>query len=281
MGVATRRLIVRFDIDSALDMTKGLPGLLTMLEDLEIRAVFFVNMGRLICRRELVFRSPIRTWRNVRPPGRSKIGLLSKFGALEAIKTFVLNPLVGSGHVALLRRMKDAGHELGLHGGMNHALWQRRGDTMSYRAVARLADPALQAFKAALGAPSGFASPGFSAGAGSREWLRRNGFRYSMDAWGSTRLPDLSTTPPDLPVTITGPAGVPFLEHHDAQGTAPAVLSELFSEALEKTDYACIYGHPMYEGLPRKEAFAGLIREALRRGFTAVTPLDFLNQVSP
>lgn len=273
------KLILRFDVDGVKDLEEGVPSLLELLGDLKVQGVFFVNMGRLVSRWEFLVRSPARSWRNLRPPDSVKLGLISKFGLKGAIRTFFLNPLVGAGHVAELTSVKRGGHELGLHGGMNHAVWQRRGTRMPLRAISRLADPALQIFQAGFGPPAGFASPGFCTSAAVREWLRHNGFLYSMDSWGQARKPSLRDDPVEFPVTITGPEGVPFLEHHSARGATARTVVGLFREALGSADYACLYGHPMYEGLSGKAALRAVIVEAQSAGFDVVTPSQLLNQV--
>ena len=214
-----KSLIVRFDIDTHKCLKKGVPRLLPVLESLGIKAVFFVTMGRQISLKEIVINSAgkrrvnFSTYEKVR-----KISILKKLGILETLRVLLFNPLIGQKNIPLLHEILNAGHELGLHGGMNHALWQRRASFMSYEEIEKHCMPALSIFKKEFGQPFGFASPGFVTSEVIVEWLVHNKFKYHVDSYGREATPVLNKSIAVFPVNVLGEETVPFIEYHDACG---------------------------------------------------------------
>jgi hypothetical protein len=271
--MSSKVFILRFDIDSHHDMQNGVPHTLDLLSNFQVPAVFFVNMGRLINRREILFGSPKRSFRNAVPKDGSKVGMLQKMGFRQMADLLLRNPEVGRRNVALLEKAVSLGHELGLHGGDNHTTWLRHGGKYATEEIDRLAASSFDAFTRSFGPPQGFTSPGFQFTPAVEAWLVDRHFLYQMDLYGSDERPDLLRCPFSLPVTIIGEHTVPFIEWSDVQGIAEDEQVRAFKSRLTR-DYVCMYGHPGYEGLARSALLGKYIRCVLDAGFDCQTPLS-------
>jgi len=267
--------ILRFDIDSSHDMHNGMPHTLDLLSSFKVPAVFFVNMGRLINRREILFGSPKRSFRNAVPKDRGKVGMLQKMGFRQMADLLLRNPEVGRGNVALLEKAVSLGHELGLHGGNNHTTWLRHARKYTKEEIDLLTASSFDAFTRSFGPPYGFTSPGFQFTPAVEEWLADRHFLYHMDIFGSDESPDLRRRPFSLPVTIIGEHTVPLIEWSDVQGITEDEQVRAFKKRLNR-DYVCMYGHPGYEGLMRSALLGKYIRCVLDGGFDCQTPLSLI-----
>jgi hypothetical protein len=125
-----------------------------------------------------------------------------------------------------------------------------------------------------FGRPDGFTSPGFYSDARVMRMVERMGFTYDGDAIGGG--PRRATADGEtlrhwtIPVTLSGPRTVPFLEYHGARRTPePQVLAEL-DRHLEGRDLVVLYGHPCYEGV-REQVLRTVFARVLEHGFRFVT----------
>jgi hypothetical protein len=73
-----------------------------------------------------------------------------------------------------------------------------------------------------------------------------------------------------IPVTLSGPRTIPFLEYHGALGTPePEVLRQL-GRHLDENQSVVLYGHPCYEGV-RDRILRQVFATVVERGFRFVT----------
>ena len=125
-----------------------------------------------------------------------------------------------------------------------------------------------------FGPPDGFTSPGFYSDARVMRMVERMGFAYDGDAIGGE--PRRATAEGEslrhwtIPVTLSGPGTVPFLEYHGARQTPePQILEEL-DRHLEGRNLVVLYGHPCYEGV-REQVLRKVFARVLEHGFHFVT----------
>ena len=210
---------------------------------------------------------------------RSKLGLRHYFVAA------LLNPMVGAGSPDVIRRALREGHEVGLHGGRNHATWQagardwdaRRigGEVASGREqLARAAGPWWREVR-------GFASPGWQGPPGLWPILAQNGFEYVADTRGRHREPDRAPAPSGLwrvPTHLVGePGGVAYLEHHHAAGrTGGEVLADFGAALRENRRFLVLYDHPYYAGIQKLELLRRMIEVGRLAGYQIGTLSDVL-----
>ncbi len=270
-----KRFCFRFDVDTHLCISKGMPNLLRLADELDVRFTFFVNMGRGVSRLDCLRG---RTSRG-RGPMTAKLSNLQKLGLSGFLTAAILNPRVGVAHLDTLRSAHAAGHEIGLHGGMNHATWLNHGALWSADRIRRELAPALDILRqSGIPMPRGFASPGWQGSDSLEEALESLGFIYVAD----THDPDAQTVMPvhpdfrllAIPTNLSGePDGVGYLENMRAEGWNDARVLDTFSRQLADRHLAVAYDHPYYAGIAELELIRRMICIARDQGYN-ITTLD-------
>jgi peptidoglycan/xylan/chitin deacetylase (PgdA/CDA1 family) len=170
--------------------------------------------------------------------------------------------------------MQTEGHELGLHGGMDHVVWSRRFHELPEHVLAADVEASYSHFVRHFGKPAGFSSPGFYSDDRVMSLLDRLGLEYNGDAIGGEprravvngRLLRHWT----IPVTLCGPRTIPFLEFHGARGTPQDEVLRQLNQHLDGHESVVLYGHPCYEGV-RDRVLRQVFATVLERGFRFVT----------
>ncbi len=271
-----RILCIRFDVDTPVCMTGGMPALLRLAREEELRFTFFCNMGRSISWPS-VLRSRARRASSSEPPKR-KLGMAAKLGWSGLLRTIALNPEVGAANTGVLQRALRDGHELGLHGGRNHSAWHHDAINWPAETLRDEIRSGLDALRRTGAANiDSFASPGWTSPPALPGVLAEFGFAYLCDASGPSPSP-VRPNPSDERITdvftsVVGNGGVGYLEECAASGESPAVLRERYRRDLERAGaFAMMYDHPCFagrRGLPLLRDFIAVAREL---GF-AILPL--------
>lgn len=275
---APKLLAFRFDVDSHRCIRAGVPNLLDLGRKTGARFTFFVNMGRAIDRIASVralFRRPGET-----ADSRTHLSAREKLGLRQYLVAALLNPRVGGGRPGVIRRMLREGHEVGLHGGRNHASWQAGADEWDEpRFRQEVAAGRRQLLRAAAPAGidlRGFASPGWQGPP--RLWpiLAEYGFEYVADTRGRHLEPDQAPPPSELwrvPTHLVGePGGVAYLEYHQAAGrTDDDVLADFERALQEDRQSLVLYDHPYYAGIQRLALLDRMIEAGRRAGYRVET----------
>ena len=251
---------LRFDVDSVTCLENGVPALLRLGERHGVRFTFFVNMGRSFSWRHTVTRT-LRSKRGratreeVAPPRANKLSAAAKLGRGGVLKTVLMNPRLGWRYRPTLDRLFQEGHELGLHGGSNHATWQYALDELGEDGLKRHVRPSFAAFRDRYGQPSGFASPGFRYNEAVLDLMDNEGFEYASDMTGERPF-----RPPrpggrghyahfQVPVNVIGEDSVPVIEQGLALGRSSARIVRDAVERIRERRFALMYGHPYVEGV--------------------------------
>ncbi|MGD8380405.1 MAG: DUF2334 domain-containing protein [Gammaproteobacteria bacterium] len=259
---------MRFDIDTIRCMRLGVPALLTLARELECSFTFFVNMG------QSVTRTPwSRKTRGSQPVTKLSVG--DKLGLRDLITTLAFNPRVGARSPLVLRQAQFQGHELGLHGGSNHGLWQHHAMHWDRSRVEKEVTQGLMLMRrAGLSRPSGFASPGFTQPLELHTVLRKLEFDYVADG----HLPGegvVATSSDGLLKVNTNILGMPgnigYLEWCMANGMNEAQMVTDFRQQLSRHQHAVMYDHPVVAGGPGLKKVRLLVHEARRMGWKIVT----------
>lgn len=207
-------LAIRFDVDTHRCLLEGVPRLLLLAREEQVKFTFFVNMGRAVSHAAFLRR---RAAARSGQPATPRLGARPKLGFVGYWTAALLNPRVGDGAPEILRRAIDEGHEVGLHGGTNHAKWQEAADGWSREELRRELAYGMERFEAATGrTPNGFASPGWVTPASLPTLLAEAGFSYLADEHGPDaplRWADEDRRLVAVPTLLTGePDGVAYLE---------------------------------------------------------------------
>ncbi len=304
-GRVTRYFCFRFDVDTHRCIRRGVPNLMALGARIDVPFSFFVNMGRAISRARLA--SPRRgTPGPVHTEVAAKLPARAKLGAWDTLIAVALNPPVGAGSPHVLTDAIEAGHEVGLHGGANHAVWQAEAHRWPHHRVRAEVTGGLRAFEQATGqAPAGFASPGWNSPDPLPPILEQLGFRYMADlhgpetgrapgsgkgagdggrrggdravqlAPGTQRLSTVRT------VITAEPGGVAYLENLRARGWDKSAIRADFQERLQRAGrLAVVYDHPYFAGVRELELVGDLVQLARDAGFRPVRLMDAVSALS-
>lgn len=261
----------RFDIDSLADIEVGVPKLIELAKELDVRFTFFVNMGKsfnwkVVSDKWLVTGDKTALSRHS--------STMRRLGLLRTLRTVLLNPDIGLSHKKILFKLLDDGHELGLHGGMDHPLWQWRLDTLSKDEINGLLKPAYDHFTMLFGRPRGFASPGFSSNSCVLELMDDYEFDYASDMEGERPFRPEGFRHVQIPVNIIGSDKKPLIEHLWASGLREQGLIERCKAEIVRREMAVIYGHPAFEG--SLDDLRGILRWVEGNGYLILPMIGLL-----
>lgn len=260
-------LSLRFDVDSVTCLERGIPLLLRLGRRRGVRFTFFVNMGRSYSWRFAArrLRSRIGLGKfdsnpaGARPSGSGpercdKLSAIRKIGWMGAFRTVFRNPRLGHEYRRTLDELHAEGHELGLHGGTNHAVWQRGFAGLDDEGLERLFRPAFDDFIECWGMPAGFTSPGFRYDERVNALLDREGFTYASDMPGDApfrpRRSDGSLYSHfQVPVNVVGDGTVPVIEQGLARGHSRRRIVRDAVRAIRARRFALMYDHPFVAGV--------------------------------
>jgi undecaprenyl phosphate-alpha-L-ara4FN deformylase len=266
---------LKVDIDTLDGMTKGVPALVDILGARGIRASFFAalgpdNSGRAIFR---VFRQRGFLEKMLRTRAPSVYGFPTMLYG-----TLLPAPLIGAAASEILPRLRDGGHEVGLHG-YDHVGWHDRLLAMSREEVDREIRQAQGAFAGIMGAPAiAFAAPGWQASATSRAVLAAAGFLYASDTRGPrpyyprfggwvSPLLEIPTTLPTLDELL------------GLNGCTAADFFDLILSRLASGRPQVLTIHAELEGGPFREALARFLDDCLDRGVTFFRLADWAREL--
>jgi peptidoglycan/xylan/chitin deacetylase (PgdA/CDA1 family) len=270
--VSDRLFVFRWDVDHRVCMTDGMPRIRAACRDFGVPNTFFVNLGRSTNLREWLGKGVTRS--KAKLADREAVHLIQKTGWPRFILETALARPVGLSFIPELNALQAEGHELGLHGGMDHVVWSRRFHELPDATLAADVEESYGHFVRHFGRPAGFSSPGFYSDERVMRLLDRLGFVYNGDGIGGE--PRRATAGGrelrhwTIPVTLAGPRTIPFLEYHGARGTPEAEVMRQLHEHLESRDLVVLYGHPCYEGV-REGVLRQVFATVLEHGYRFVT----------
>ena len=270
-------LAIRFDIDSITCFERGIPKLKWIGRKYQAPFSFYVNMGKSF-NFGVNVRSMLR--RHGTLPPAAKLGLLKKLTLKGLFKTVFWNPPLGKTFLEPLEELQKEGHELGLHGGMDHSLWQHGIHDMDYKQIADTFEPAYNEFNKYFGVPKGFASPGFQFNDQVCQILDVFKFQYSTDMSGDMPFPTVSNGRKygfwQVPVNVIGQAHTPVIEELLAKQKRPDDISKKVIDEIRRHEFALIYGHPYVEGYHIN--ILDSILAALQGEYEITTVNEYLNK---
>lgn len=281
----TRQLAIRFDVDTHRCVREGMPALVELGSRLDAPFTFFVNMGRAVS-----LGASVASAVGGGPDSRSvapKLPARTKLGARGWLEAALLNPRVGAGAPEVLRRAAEDGHEVGLHGGRNHARWQMEAQGWPAERLEAEIDAVLPLLREALGGERvrGFASPGWTTHPDLPRILAERGFQYLADLHGPvgphgraerSSAPS-GSAPPGAGIALvrthlTGePGGVAYLEHLRAVGLDDeAVVARARSDLRSAGSRVALYDHPYHAGILELDTLERIVGVARDLGYRLV-----------
>ncbi|MGC4008004.1 MAG: hypothetical protein QM805_02795 [Pseudomonas sp.] len=266
------------DIDTTV-CARRLDEVVALGESLGVRFTIFANMGRSVSlpaalRRRLVGKHA--TQPSAAMP--AKLSIRSKIGWLGILESVFLNPELHRLSGDALQRARQCGHEVGLHGGLNHSLWHFAASSMSADEMRRFLMPAVNRYRQLLagGESFGFSSPGFSVSEMAYELLADAGCGYLsdfIDPQGAIVRRECGL--PDIPVTLSAAKTVDFLESYVASGECWS-MEHAIAQSIGVSGFGVYYSHPCFIAGRGRQAFISFI-QALKEQAAIVTMRELLS----
>ncbi len=175
-------LALKIDIDTERGTREGVPALLEVLREFGIRACFLFSLG------------PDNTGKAIRRifrPGFfrkvSRTGVVSMYGVRTLLNgTLLPAPHIGRRHGDLMRRVRDSGHEVGIHC-HDHFHWQDHLMAMSLEETRAEFGRAREEFRRIFGEEArGAGAAGWQANASSKQVYDEAGLLYASDTRGTS-----------------------------------------------------------------------------------------------
>jgi peptidoglycan/xylan/chitin deacetylase (PgdA/CDA1 family) len=260
------RLALKIDVDTDRGTRLGVPNLVADLCAAEVPATFLFSLG------------PDQTGRAItrvfRPGFLKKVGrtsIVELYGVRTLLNgTLLPAPHIGRRNAAVLRSVRDAGFETGIHC-LNHYRWQDHVHTMGAAAVRAEFEAACAEFHRIFGTPAVTAgAPGWQANADSRDAYERAGLLYASDTRG--REPFFARIGGRTFTTLEIPSTLPTLDELMGRPEYPddRLVPHLLS--LLRPDVLNVYTlHAEIEGMGRRTIFLQLLAELARAGVEVVS----------
>lgn len=262
-------LCFRFDVDTHLCMGKGVENILQIAETYDARCTLFVNMGRAF-KRSYFIGEKFFSSRDSQPM-KGTFPMQYKLGWAHSFEALVRNPKVGASHGNLLKLASDKGHEIGLHGGKNHAVWEQQVLLWNEKRLRQEIEYGLKFFNDfQLPAPISFASPCWKTPDKLPEVLTQKGFliladendpkaSFKKDALGLLHYP--------LSVAAQR-QDVGFIENFKALGySSEAILAEFEKQLDQPGRYKMVFDHPLYAAIHEPSLLSAMMLRATEKGY--------------
>jgi hypothetical protein len=274
------KVAFRFDIDTYKCLTVGTRNLAKLAESQGVNFTFFCNFGRAI-ERVQSFR---KIWSDEHRESALHLSAKRKLGAYGYMTTIVMNPR-NNRFLGNLAALVDGGHEIGLHGGRNHANWARchlswgidhllDEVTWGLRHLSTI-DPSRRGF--------GFASPEWCSPPLIEDVLKKLDFFYLADSHGVAWEIDSSPGVKKIGTRgVSEPGGVAFFENCLARGLSPQRSAQYLIESISNCpeDLYVVYDHPYFAGREGLEYISAALTCILESGHDVVTIRDYLSQLA-
>lgn len=173
---------IKVDVDTFQGMRNGVPVLLDIFRRHDVRASFFVPMGK-----DNTGRTVKRVFTRkgfLKKAGR--VGVLGTYGVKTLMYGLVLpGPQIARRNITLVRKILDDGHELGIHG-HDHVRWHDSIKHFDEAETRREIDRLLTVYRMVVGEEArSFAAPGWMINPFALKVFEEKGLVYSSDTRGA------------------------------------------------------------------------------------------------
>lgn len=259
------RLAIKIDVDTERGTRVGVPALVALFREYGIRATFLFSLG------------PDNTGRALRRIFRP--GFFKKVSRTNVVGTYgvrtLLNgvlwpgPHIGRRHGEVLRAVRAAGHEVGIHC-YNHIRWQDGLARMSHDDVFAEFGKARTEFERIFGAPAKTAgAAGWQANALSLAAYDAAGLDYASDARGTH--PFYPRANGAVFKTVQIPTTLPTLDELIGRPEYPeSKLTEYYLSLLRPDRPNVLTAHAELEGMAKFDWFRAFLAALQKQGVEIV-----------
>jgi hypothetical protein len=261
----------RFDVDTHICLKHGVPNLIEVFKLEDARCTFFVSMGKAFKRsyfisEKLKINKSLETFNH-----NESLSMYSKLGMFNSAFTFFINPTIGSNQHKILSSIIKYGHELGLHGGRNHATWEKDSILWTEEQLRDEIGYGLKEFERQnLPKPISFASPCWKAPKNLDYILQDFNFKIVANQYNTyNHLIKCNNKISRFPTNVIGKnKEIGFIENLRALGYSTDEILSIFSNQLDVDEpFKMVFDHPFYAGIKEIQTIASMIRIAKEKGY--------------
>ncbi len=262
------RLALKIDVDTDRGTRIGVPNLVADLRAAEVPATFLFSLGP-----DQTGRAITRIFRPGFFKKVSRTSVVQLYGLRTLLNgTLLPAPHIGRRNEAIMRAVRDAGFETGIHC-LNHYRWQDYVHTMGAAAVHAEFAAARDEFRRIFGTEAVAAgAPGWQANAQSRDAYDRSGLLYASDTRGTEpyfpRIGARTFTTLEIPSTLPTLDELLGRPEYPDDRLVPHLMSLLRPDRLNVFTL-----HAELEGMGKRAIFQELLA-ALKKNGVAVVSLE-------
>jgi undecaprenyl phosphate-alpha-L-ara4FN deformylase len=268
------RLALNVYIDTDRGTREGVPNLVADCREFGVPACFFFSFGPDQTGRAITRSIQPGIWKKIRRAGR-----VQTYGLRALLNgTLLPAPHIGRRNAHIMRAVRDAGFEVGIHS-YNHHHWQTHLERMSQPEVAAEFSAACLQFRRIFSAePHAAGAAGWQSNAHSRAAYEQADLLYSSDTRG---------THPYFPfvgeqgfATLEIPTTLPALDELLGRPEFPSDLIVRHYLSLLRAEQLNVLAlHAEIEGLGRRELFRQLLGECQAAGVEFIRLDDFAREL--
>ncbi len=260
--------VIKIDVDTFHGMKDGIPRMLSLFDELKIKASFFVTMGPdnsgKALRRIFMHR------------GFLKKMLRTKAGKMYGKRTLFYGtllpaPRVGESAPELLREIEKRGHEVSIHG-YDHVKWHDFVERMNEKKTREEFMKAVAAYEKIFNRkPASSAAPGWQLTPSSLKAQNELKLVYISDTRG--QFPYFPKVGGKVHDTLELPTTLPTMDEVIGAVSDENMLASLVSRA-EKQKLCVFTAHTEVEGMSYFSQFKKFLELLLEKKFTFMTGMD-------
>ena len=274
--MSERQLALKIDVDTWRGTREGVPRLLDLLQRHKARATFLFSLG------------PDHTGRAIKRVFRK--GFLQKVSRTSVVEhyglrtlmygTLLPGPDIGRREAALMRSVRDAGHEVGIHC-WDHIRWQDNVAGQSASWTQREMQQAAARFKEIFGTPAlTHGAAGWQMNPAALALEHELGFEYASDVRGSTPFQPVNEAGevvgvPQLPTTLPTLDELIGLDGLDASNVHRNLLERTADQAQSHV-YTL---HAELEGMRLSDTFERLLGGWQQQGYVLGSCKDLFDSI--
>ncbi len=202
---------------------------------------------------------------------RERFSMYYKLGLFNSIRAILLNPMIGAKYHEILKKVIENGNELGLHGGRNHATWEKNSSKWTEKQLHNEIAYGLDQFELQnLPQPISFASPCWKSPKNLDNILKNLNFKIvANQKLTYNHLEKGNKNINQFPTNVVGKnREIGFIENLRALGYSTEEIILEFSKQLDNEEpFKMVFDHPFYAGIHELQTVAAMIQKAKEKGY--------------
>ncbi|MCX6952298.1 MAG: polysaccharide deacetylase family protein [Verrucomicrobia bacterium] len=270
------RLVLKVDVDTDRGTREGVPNLIADCAAVKAPACFLFSLGP-----DQTGRAITRVFRPGFFQKVSRTSVVQIYGVRTLLNgTLLPAPHIGRRNTAVIRSVRDAGHEVGIHC-HNHYRWQDYLDRMPLAEIRGEFVAAREEFKRIFGTEARTAgAPGWQSNAKSREVYDEAGLLYASDTRGGG--PFFPRIGGRVFKTVEIPSTLPTFDELMGRPEYPdeQIVAHYLNLMRAATDRVHVFTlHAEIEGMGRRGLFQELLAACAQAGVEFVRMEDYARQL--